>query len=219
MVQHHDTWQVVTSLGKIDGPGEMCLTIAELNFLRNNLSSCYTPKIRYVRGCPWGLRAENQHAQSNRHNPPPAIPPDVTSPEVCPLYRPHFCSSGSNPLATGQLKLCVCTYGLEFSTILHPYRRSIFVFRKFCHCFDGEFDCGYRCVSSGSGASLGAVRRNFISPSPAALPARFLKKSAAVSTTPTFSATAAAIHWFNDTPSSLASRWAAFLMERGSFNG
>jgi hypothetical protein len=35
------------------------------------------------------------------------------------------------------------------------------------------------------------------------------EKSAAVSTTPTFSATAAAIHWFNDTPSSFASRWAA----------
>jgi hypothetical protein len=30
--------------------------------------------------------------------------------------------------------------------------------------------------------------------------------------------TAAAIHWFNDTPASFASRWAAFLMERGSFN-
>jgi hypothetical protein len=52
-----------------------------------------------------------------------------------------------------------------------------------------------------------------MSPSPVALPARFLKKSAAVSTTPTFSATAAAIHWFNDTPSSFASRWAAFLMD------
>jgi hypothetical protein len=86
-------------------------------------------------------------------------------------------------------------------------------------CFDEEFDCGYRSVSSGSAASLGAVRRNFMSPSPVALPARFLKKSAAVSTAPTFSATAAAIHWFNDTPSSFASRWAAFLMERGSFNG
>jgi len=46
-------------------------------------------------------------------------------------------------------------------------------------CFDEEFDCGYRSVSSGSAASLGAVRRNFMSPSPAALPARFLKKSAA----------------------------------------
>src|ERR1700722_14837205 len=53
-------------------------------------------------------------------------------------------------------------------------------------CFDGEFDCGYRCVSSGSGASLGAVRRNFMSPSPVALPARFLKESAAVSPPPTF---------------------------------
>ena len=61
---------------------------------------------------------------------------------------------------------------------------------------NGEFDCGYWGVSSGSDASLGAVRRNFMSPSPVALPARFLKKPAAVSTTPTFSATAAAIHWF-----------------------
>lgn len=34
-----------------------------------------------------------------------------------------------------------------------------------------------------------------------------------------FSATATTIHWFKDTPSSFASRWAAFLMERGSFNG
>jgi hypothetical protein len=58
---------------------------------------------------------------------------------------------------------------------------------------------------------LGAVRRNFINLSPVALPARFLKKSAAVSATPTFSATAAAIHWFKDTPSSIASRWAAFF--------
>jgi hypothetical protein len=58
-----------------------------------------------------------------------------------------------------------------------------------------------------------------MSPSPVALPARLLKNSAAGSTTPTFSATAAAIHWFNDTPSSFASRWAAFLMESGSLNG
>jgi len=45
-----------------------------------------------------------------------------------------------------------------------------------------------------------------MSSSPVAFPARFLKNSAAVSTTPTFSATATAIHWFNDTPSSFASR-------------
>jgi len=57
-----------------------------------------------------------------------------------------------------------------------------------------------------SGATLGAVRRAFMSPSPVAFPARFLKNSVAVSTTPTFSATAAAIHWFNDTPFSFASR-------------
>src|SRR6266404_422482 len=74
-------------------------------------------------------------------------------------------------------------------------------------------------MSSASGAALGAVRRNLISPSPVALPARFLKKSAAVSTTPTFSATATAIHWFKNTPSSFAGRWAAFWMDSGSFNG
>src|SRR6266849_8539191 len=77
----------------------------------------------------------------------------------------------------------------------------------------------YSRRSFGSGAVLGAVRRYFMSPAPVALPARFLKKSEAVSMTPTFSATATAIHWFKDTPSSFASRWAAFLMERGSFNG
>jgi uncharacterized protein len=77
----------------------------------------------------------------------------------------------------------------------------------------------HRVASSSAGAALGAARRNFINPLPVALPARFLKNSAAVSTTPTFSATATAIHWFKDTPSSLARRWAAFLIERGSFNG
>src|SRR5271165_2262056 len=77
----------------------------------------------------------------------------------------------------------------------------------------------YRIASSGSGATFGAWRRNFISRSPVDLPARFLKNSAAVSTTPTFSATATAIHWFSETPSSFAKRWAAFLMDTGSFNG
>jgi hypothetical protein len=33
-------------------------------------------------------------------------------------------------------------------------------------------------MSSGSGATLGALRRNLISPFPVAWPARFLKKSA-----------------------------------------
>jgi len=64
----------------------------------------------------------------------------------------------------------------------------------------------YLSLSSGAGADFGAVRRYFISPAPVALPARFLKKSDAVSMTPTFSATATAIHWFKDTPSSFASR-------------
>jgi hypothetical protein len=48
--------------------------------------------------------------------------------------------------------------------------------------------------SCGSGAAFGAVRRNFIRPAPVAFPARPLNKSVAVSTTPTFCATAAAIH-------------------------
>jgi len=52
----------------------------------------------------------------------------------------------------------------------------------------------HRSSSPGSGAVLGAVRRNLIKPAPVAFPARFLKKSAAVSTTPTFCATAEAIH-------------------------
>src|SRR5208282_4270609 len=78
---------------------------------------------------------------------------------------------------------------------------------------------GYLTLSSGSGGTLGALRRNSISPSPVLLPARFLKNSAAVSTTPTFSATAEAIHWFRETPSSCAKRCAAFLIESGSFKG
>ncbi len=60
------------------------------------------------------------------------------------------------------------------------------------------------CESSVSGPAFGAVRRNFIKPAPVAFPARFLKKSAGVSTTPTFCATAEAIHWFKETPSSFA---------------
>jgi hypothetical protein len=52
----------------------------------------------------------------------------------------------------------------------------------------------HRTESLASGATLGALRKNLISPGPVAFRARFLKKSAAVSTTPTFSATATAIH-------------------------
>src|SRR5258706_7101699 len=59
---------------------------------------------------------------------------------------------------------------------------------------DGRLLAGYRIASPGSGAALGAVRRNFIRPAPVAFPARFLKKSASVSTTPTVCATAVAIH-------------------------
>ena len=58
----------------------------------------------------------------------------------------------------------------------------------------GRLFASHRISSPGSGATFGAVRRNFINPAPAAFPARFLKKSAAVSTTPTFWATAEAIH-------------------------
>ncbi len=83
----------------------------------------------------------------------------------------------------------------------------------------GWISHAHRISSPGSGAALGAVRRNFIKPAPVAFPARFLKKSAAVSTTPTFWATAEAIHWFKETPSSFAKRCAAFLIETGSFNG
>jgi hypothetical protein len=55
---------------------------------------------------------------------------------------------------------------------------------------------------------LGACFKSLISPAPVAPSARFLKNPAAVSITPTFSATAVAIHWFSDTPSSFASRLA-----------
>src|SRR5271157_5767880 len=55
-----------------------------------------------------------------------------------------------------------------------------------------------RTSSPGSGGTLGAFFKNLIRPAPVTFPARFLKNSAAVSTTPTFSATAAAIHWFRD---------------------
>jgi hypothetical protein len=51
-----------------------------------------------------------------------------------------------------------------------------------------------RSSSSGPGTVRGAERKNFIMLAPLAFPARRLKNSAAVSTTPTFSATAAAIH-------------------------
>jgi len=74
-------------------------------------------------------------------------------------------------------------------------------------------------TSSSSGRALRARCRNFISPAPVAFPARFWKNCAAVSTTATFSATATAIYWFRDTPSSLARRWAAFLIDTGSFKG
>ena len=56
-----------------------------------------------------------------------------------------------------------------------------------------------------------------MSPAPVAFPARFLKNSAAVSTTPTFSATATAIHWFSETPSSLAKTLGGFLDRQGEF--
>jgi hypothetical protein len=57
--------------------------------------------------------------------------------------------------------------------------------------FDACTKVAHGPASSGSGASLGAFRRDFI---PSRLLSRFLKKSGAVSTTPAFSATAAAIH-------------------------
>ncbi len=53
------------------------------------------------------------------------------------------------------------------------------------------------------GRDLRRMAQKSVNPAPLAFPARWGKNSAAVSTTPTFSATAAAIHWFRDTPSSL----------------
>lgn len=45
------------------------------------------------------------------------------------------------------------------------------------------------------------------------------RRSRAVRKDPTFSATAAAMNWFNDTPSVAASSAAAFFTDVGSFNG
>jgi hypothetical protein len=52
-----------------------------------------------------------------------------------------------------------------------------------------------------------------------AVPARSRKKSFAARKEPTFSATAAAMDWFNDTPSEAANSAAAFFTYVGSFNG
>ena len=74
---------------------------------------------------------------------------------------------------------------------------SILLFRRFLGCGEEEFH-----------QSL------------AGCPSRpLLRQFGGGSTTPTFSATATAIHWFRETPSSAASRCAAFLTEIGSFNG
>ena len=50
-------------------------------------------------------------------------------------------------------------------------------------------------------------------------PARLCRKSRAVRIVPTFPATAEAMNWFKDTPSSLASSAAVFFTEVGSFSG
>ncbi len=73
--------------------------------------------------------------------------------------------------------------------------------------------------SPGSGARSAARARIACRPSGCASPARRRKNSAAVSTAPTFCATAEAIHWLSDTPSCFASRAAAALIEAGSLRG
>src|ERR1700721_2286480 len=74
-------------------------------------------------------------------------------------------------------------------------------------------------MSSASGATLGA-RRKYLSMSLGfADPARSRRKSSAARKEPTFSATAAAMNWFNDTPSVAANSAAAFFTDVGSFNG
>jgi ATP dependent DNA ligase domain len=57
---------------------------------------------------------------------------------------------------------------------------------------------------------VGAVRRNLKRPSPVVFPARLLRNSAAVSTTPTF---------LGDCHCNPLVCWAAFLMDKGSCNG
>jgi argininosuccinate lyase len=74
-------------------------------------------------------------------------------------------------------------------------------------------------MSSASGATFGA-RRKYLSMSLGfADPARSRRKSSAARKEPTFSATAAAMNWFNDTPSVAANSAAAFFTDVGSFNG
>ena len=68
------------------------------------------------------------------------------------------------------------------------------------------------------GRSGAASRKGSMSPGTAP-PARLPRNSAAASTAPIFWATAAAIHWFRETPSSLASRCAAAFTEAGSLRG
>jgi hypothetical protein len=69
------------------------------------------------------------------------------------------------------------------------------------------------------GATFGA-RRKYLSISFGfAVPTRSRKKSSAARKEPTFSATAAAMNWFSDTPSWAANSAATFFTEAGSFNG
>lgn len=64
-------------------------------------------------------------------------------------------------------------------------------------------------ASSGRGRVSGTPSRNSSMSDGWMSPARRRRKTAAVSTTPIFCATAAAIHWFSETPSCFARRIAA----------
>src|ERR1700722_6921271 len=74
-------------------------------------------------------------------------------------------------------------------------------------------------MSSAFGAIFGARRRYLSMSFGFAVPARSRRKSSAARKEPTFSATAAAMNWFNDTPSVAANSAAAFFTDVGSFNG
>src|ERR1700721_1120668 len=74
-------------------------------------------------------------------------------------------------------------------------------------------------MSSAFGTTFGARRRYLSISFGFAVPARARRKSSAARKEPTFSATAAAMNWFNDTPSVAANSAAAFFTDVGSFNG
>lgn len=71
-------------------------------------------------------------------------------------------------------------------------------------------------ISSASGATSGTQRRYLNIWLGLAVPARSHKKPSAARNEPTFSATAAAMTWFSDTPSVAANSATAFFTDMGS---